>query len=394
MQKKQPNAVQITGSDGPFTYRYIAFSAVPGIALPDGLSETPLCAFPDSGARAFLARDLSSFAEHWDRTAAIGYMMLSGLIGSPRYRWPYALWSRVKTALVGADAIFLENLAREAARIREQRTKDFLGPGCFLVFEADAPVLTAPNFNNARRIKTIGFGIDVIDSTAYRAKHAKEVHSAATALSLGLTELGGNSDTAFLGDLLYLKGANELSLYCKTITAGAVGVVTTNQVPSAAVESAAGYVPALLSDDKLEVVVRLFVNSQRKSNDNLRAFIAGWSGLELLINRFEKVHRKAWLEILSNKQITLPDWDKDLTNVARDEYRLRDVFYAVSCVLDRQSTLTDCALFADMNNKRSGFYHRLEVNEQDLPTAQVLALFRKYLKLGLAGRGTPELDPG
>jgi hypothetical protein len=115
----------------------------------------------------------------------------------------------------------------------------------------------------------------------------------------------------------------------------------------------------------------------------LRSFIAAWSALELLVNRLERLTRGDWQELLKAEK-HLPAWDKNLRGVVPQEYRLRDRFFAIACVFDLAHAAKDVETFARINNTRSGFYHRLDVRDVDLPTGDVQDLFRRYLKTWLS----------
>jgi len=151
---------------------------------------------------------------------------------------------------------------------------------------------------------------------------------------------------------------------------------------TATIEKTNAYIPAMIGDTRIETAIYLFVQSQRKENDNLRAFIAAWSALELIINRLSKLVRADWQSRL--RESALPIWDKNLLDVPAEEYRMRDRFFSVACVLDAESAESDSQTFTRANSMRSDFYHRLDVQEGDLPTSDVRELFRKYLKLGLS----------
>jgi hypothetical protein len=66
-----------------------------------------------------------------------------------------------------------------------------------------------------------------------------------------------------------------------------------------------------MKDAKLDGAVDLFVQSQRRSYDNLRAFIAAWSPLELLVNRLARAYQAQFGALLDGGT-ALPAWDKDL----------------------------------------------------------------------------------
>jgi hypothetical protein len=63
----------------------------------------------------------------------------------------------------------------------------------------------------------------------------------------------------------------------------------------------------------------------------LRAFIAAWSALELLINRLARVYQADFAAILKTGTV-LPAWEKDLKDLAPEKYRMRDRFFCVACV--------------------------------------------------------------
>lgn len=67
-----------------------------------------------------------------------------------------------------------------------------------------------------------------------------------------------------------------------------------------------------------------------------------------------------------------------------NDYKMRDRFFSVACVLDVASAQKDATLFDHINRTRNDFYHRMEVRDKDLPTNDVRILFRKYLRLGLS----------
>jgi hypothetical protein len=387
--------VKLEAHDGPFRYVYVSISAVPGLQLSkqasDGAGTRIIRSFPELGGEAFLTNDCESVALHIDRSTAIGTLLLTGLMGPARFGRLSTYYRRLAKHILGEYWTFARALRREAVMSRESRLKNFAGPGCYLVYRAEGQLLEPASLASARRIGDIGFGFDVVNGKAYRALHKRAVHSTATALSLSLTEHTGSPETRLLCEVIYLTGPGGLVVYPKTITMGAAGIVITNQNPDEAIQAATITVPILMADEKLDGAVSLFVQSQIKSHDNLRAFIPAWSALELLINRLSRLYRDKWVQMLVDATNSLPAWDQDLKTIPLDEYRMRDRFFAVACVLDIGSAETDSKEFVDINNKRSGYYHTMETAEQDLPTQRSQNLFRRYLKLALAKAQPPAL---
>lgn len=278
--------------------------------------------------------------------------------------------------------MFRSRLKRETITARERRHKQHKSSGCYLVYRADGDLIEQVRLHAARRFGDIGFGIDAFSGAPYRKVHRRALHSSATALSLALVDTSGSPETHFIRDIIYLTGKGGLKLYSKTIEMGAVGIVTSALNSSESLLKANCYIPAMINDSRVETAISLFVQSQKKENDNLRSFIAAWSALELLVNRLAKVIRPKWESLLEADG--LPEWDKELKDVPLQDYRMRDRFFSVACVLDMGSAMADTETFILINDMRSGFYHRMTVHEKDLPANDTRALFRKYLKLALS----------
>jgi hypothetical protein len=369
--------------DGPFRYVYVSISAVVGINLPGDAGDVGVCTFPELGSRAILTRDWDRYAMHIDRSSAIGMLLLTGLGGRPRFGRLSGWLGRAESLAFGETGAFQRRVLREADFSRKTRHKEHASSGCYIVYLADGDLLSPADLHAARRIGDIGFGIDMIDGAAYRKLHRRALHGTSTALSLALTDTTSSPEIRFLTDGVYLTGPSGLVVYAKSISMGAVGVAIASQRFAEAAQTAAAVTPILMKDTKLDSAVDLFVQSQRKSNDNLRAFIAAWSALELLVNRLASVHKARFLALIDSRA-PLPGWDKDLKEQPFEGYRMRDRFFSVACVLDLGAAAADAAEFASIKNDRSGYYHTMTVNEKDLPTHKAQRLFRKYLKLALA----------
>ena len=372
-----------TKEDGPFRFTYLAVIAVPGMRISEDSSvHTQFCAFPDLKAEAFLTQDWDTYCLHMDRSNAFAYLMLAAFRGRGRFGRLSANWHRLLVRLLGGQRMFRSRLKRETIAAHERRHKHHKSPGCYLVYHADGDVIEPVRLRFTRRFGDIGFCIDAFSSEPYREVHRRALHSSATALSLALVDTNGSPETHFIGDIIYLTGKGGLKLYSITIENGAVGIVTSAPPGSESLFEANRYIPAMINDSRLETAISLFVQSQKKENDNLRSFIAAWSALELVVNRLAKVIWPKWKSLLEADG--LPEWDKEMKDVVLQDYRMRDRFFSVACVLDMGSARADTETFIRINDMRSGFYHRMTVQERDLPTNDARALFRKYLKLGLS----------
>ena len=369
--------------DGPFTYVYLAVTAIPGMKYPDNIGETvPVHSFTERNAEAFLTPNWDMYCAHMDRSNAIAILLLTAFHGQRRFAWLSQYWDFLVFKFLGIEVGFVRNLKRETARIRKQRHKEQKSPGCYLVYRAEGALVEPPDLSVARRAGNIGFGIDNIRRDPYRKIHKPALHATVTALSMAIANSNGSPHTDFIGDVIYLKGKEDLTFYCRIMEMGSLSATISSKSAIDHLESAKEYIPAMLDDNSIETAISLFVQPQNKGNGNLRSFIAAWSALELIVNRLSKTTGPKWCELLSTGSI--PVWDKDLKNVLPPNYRLRDRFFAVACVLNQSTAVADADVFVRANDKRSDFYHRMGVKEEALPTNDVQMLFRKYLRLSLS----------
>ncbi|MDL2124672.1 MAG: hypothetical protein LWX51_16700 [Deltaproteobacteria bacterium] len=383
--KKRSTPDLVGEEHGPFTYTYLAIAAVPGMRLSDDTEgHLDFCSLPEWNAEVFLTEDWDTHCVHIDRSAALAYLMLTGFRGRKRFGRLSVYWHKLMVFLFGGEKVFRDRLERETIAARARRHENHKSPRCYLVYRAMGDLIQPVPLNAARRFGNIGFGIDAIQGVPYREQHRRALHSSATALSLALVDTNGSPHIHFFQDLIYLTGKDGFTLYSHTLEMGAATLIISSLSSAGCIDTAKSYIPRMINDNRIEIAISLFVESQNKKNDNLRSFIAAWSALELLINRLSKVARAEWRSLLETRMSTLPPWDRNLVEVSSEEYRMRDRFFSVTCVLDLDSAQADSEAFIRINDVRSGFYHRMEVRDKDLPTNDVQTLFRKYLRLGLA----------
>jgi hypothetical protein len=216
----------ITEEDGPFTYTYMALLAVPGIRLEDSQQALKLFSFADLNADVILTSEWDKYCLHMDRGAAIGTLILTGLRGGYRFKKISIYWNKLRRKILGADKTFYHNLEREEKVTKESRHREYKTSGCYLIYSANGDLLEQPRLDAARKIGVIGYGLDMINGENYRSVHRSALHSAATALSLTISDGNGSPEINFLRDSIHLNGVRGLIIYPRKIEMGAVGVVT------------------------------------------------------------------------------------------------------------------------------------------------------------------------
>jgi hypothetical protein len=373
---------QITKEDGPFNYNYIAVTSIPGIKLPsDQNDETTVYNFPELQSKAFLTNSCDRYFSHRDKNSALIYLMCTAFRGRKKYGKLSVYWHKLLVRLFGDKKMFNSRLNIETKFAAEKRSKLKKNIGSYLVYHASDSLLDPLNLYAASRVGRIGFGFDIFPAKKIRENHQYALNSTLTALSLALDGTNGSPDTHFIGDIIYLTGKNGLNIYSSTINAGSAGVITSAPPEVESLLKLNSYIPAMINDKRLETSVSLYIQSQKKGNDNLRSFIAAWSAFELIVNRFSKMVWPKWQILLEKTKI--PDWNRDLKQLPIKDYYLRDKFFSIACVFDYNSVSEDTKIFIKINKMRNDFYHRLDLNEKDLPTSETQKLFRKYIKLGL-----------
>src|SRR5712692_958702 len=132
----------ICEEQGPFTYTYLAVTAVPGMRLPeDSDGHLQFCSFPEWNAEAFLTRDWDAYCVHMDRSDALAYLMLTAFRGRERFGRLSAYWHQLMVRLLGGEKMFRSRLEHETTAARERRHKSHRSPGCYLVYRAEGDVI-------------------------------------------------------------------------------------------------------------------------------------------------------------------------------------------------------------------------------------------------------------
>lgn len=384
-QRSAPDSIRET--DGPFTYEYVAVFSTPGLLLPENSPEqVQIYSRPDEGVEAFLTNSAKGVMHHFDRSNAIATLLLSGFRGSTRYGKFSVAWHKLLLRMFGANRVFNQRLYKEIAAARGRRFLHQKAQPCYLIYRATGSMVEPFKVEAARKFGLVGFGIDAIKSDDYRESHKPAIQSIVAALSVRISEEGGFPNIQFLDDIVFLNAAEGLRIYLRGLKMGRPTVFTSSILSEESFSAVNNYISLILLDKRIKNAVALFVQAQHAENDNLRAFIAAWSGLELLINGYFKTLQPAWESMLDENSL-LPNWDRRLDEFPRKDYRLRDKFFMACCVLNIDDAENDSSLFIEINNCRNRYYHSGEVNDIDLPTADVLRLFLKYLGAGVSLKG-------
>lgn len=130
-------------------------------------------------------------------------------------------------------------------------------------------------------------------------------------------------------------------------------------------------------------VYRLLAKAISRDNDDLRRFMFGWAGLEILIkiifSEYEKVFVQNLLEADPARQAGR--YFKRIRELMKGKYNIVDQFVVVASCIASSSAEIDIQEFSRIKKFRDSFFHDTSVAENVLPTVAAVELLKKYLRL-------------
>jgi hypothetical protein len=201
---------------------------------------------------------------HIDKSAALAAQLLNGLFSPDREGTPQ------------------ERLAAETEVVRVRRANQTSG-GLFLVFDGEAQIPT-PEFRAYRDAGEFAVAMDAMSKPEIRERFRPFVQSVLAALGLSLPE---NADRRVekSGEVVYLVDPDtQKPIYNFTVEGGFARGSIASPLTLDAIAEAAALAPKLASHKAVARPTSLLVASLNEATDDLQAFIAAWSALEIFVN--------------------------------------------------------------------------------------------------------------
>ncbi len=123
-----------------------------------------------------------------------------------------------------------------------------------------------------------------------------------------------------------------------------------------------------------------------EATDELQAFIAAWSALEIFVNAtFKSTYENRFFGIMADgaPEAAKPVFAR-FKDVMSDKYGLANKFLIVASVLDPSAATEDATEFGRLKKIRDDLLHALISPAGPLPTNGAQKLLLKYMKLHLA----------
>jgi hypothetical protein len=308
------------------------------------------------------------FCFHIDRSAAIGTCLLTGLFAPEGKGTPE------------------ERLAALIGSISSDRQKKH-GSGVFLICEGTGDI-PSPDFNIRRDMGGFGICFDAFDKKAVCALFRPAVRSGLAAITLVLSEdADGRIDK--VGDVSCLvEPGTEKPIYSFSFAMGLAKLSVAKPISADAIHRVRELLERLPRDGPLAKVVNLLIESQETTTNDLRAFIAAWSALEIFVAAlFKATYCERWFSVMvKSAPASARSYFDRLKVVMSDKHRLTDKFLIIASVLNEGAAEQDTATFKHLKKVRDGLFHASEGARFHYPAEAVQKLVRKYLELHLAGK--------
>lgn len=142
---------------------------------------------------------------------------------------------------------------------------------------------------------------------------------------------------------------------------------------------------ALLADESLNRVQRLLRNGFEIERDRLRAFLASWNAIEILVNKLFKEHYESALFEKISSSMDTPAYRQVVERIrgvmGKGKFTLADKFMVIVAELSKTKSDDDVQLFKSAKKKRDELLHGEAIDEEELPISDVRKLAAKYLRL-------------
>jgi hypothetical protein len=346
--------------------QYIVVYKVHGAnKLSDESGSSTINGLEELGITAALTTDPESHFAHIDRHSALSAQILKALF-TP-----------------SSEGTWQERLATEIASLKAKRAERS-GSGLFLICKGDIDV-SSPDLSNHRDLDEFAVAFDAVDKDEIRAKFRRSVQIVIAALSFSLPE-GTDARIEKIGEVVFLLDPTTgKPTYTFSPKGGQVRLSLASPITPSALSEIGTLAAKLNKDTGVARPVALLVSSLDPATNDLQAFIAAWSALEILINAtFKSTYGARWLAIMREgaPASAAPVFDR-LSDVMKDKYRLTDKFITIASVLGSAEATSDAVEFRRLKKTRDELFHALD-SQPLLPTDAVQRLALKYLRLHLS----------
>ena len=346
-----------------YTYT-AAWAVVGGISLRK--ESPPIVLASSENGRFLLTHSPDELLASVDEASAVGRLMLKGLARHVGY------------------GDFQSALSSEIDEIRIERKKKAAGQAV-LLFQAQGEI-EASIQEPFREHDTFIVTFDAIEQSRVRQLYKPEIDAMKVAVAV---ESDVPSRFSYLTDGTHLHNESGKSVYSISFSMNAEGLASIYLSDEAATRIGSRYA-VINQESELDSVERLFCQMADYNTDKLKAFLMGWTALEILIAKSFKSYEDQFLAPFANADHPglRERFLVRIKGVMKDKYRLTDKFIVVTAVLfpnvDGVEVDRNYSDFCKLKGLRDSISHGEPFSEKDLPVHEMAALLRKYVVARIA----------
>jgi hypothetical protein len=340
-------------------YEYIVAYKVSGLTLPKDTAEITLPDYHDgSKAQCILTSQADIHLDNVDRGRAIAGVMLRRVFGTP------------------GEGKAVDLLNAEIQEIREERKK-VVGSSPVLVvrFSGDIDVKLP---NKLHRDDQYAVGLDFINKAAIHADLSPVLQGICATVCLIPDK---HVSLKSIASGIYALDDDKRPYYSLSFT-GSGAATFAHQISEADRSFLESMLPHVNGHTKLERVIRLLTQAFDADSDELRAFLAGWTGIEILVNKAFRSYETVFVNSLRGAappETVIRYFDR-IQSVMKDKYSLVDKFTMMAACIAPDDADNDIAQFSKLKNVRDKLLHGADISDKQLPVNELRALLAKYVR--------------
>lgn len=350
-------------------YTYIAIYRFEGLAPSNPPQDIVVYENKDDRVTVTLTSNLSHHALPLDRSLAISSLLLRGL------------FSPENTPNITAS------VDQQIAEIQQQRVSKF-GNSIFAVVTIKGRSKIDLKENLHKEADDFHLCFDAADKEALRKAHEEKIHSIISAISMA-TEPEYHAQQIATG--FDFSDANGKPLYSLTARMGAARLTVPKYINPERKADISKMIGLAYGNKTLRTPFRLLSQSLATMHDNLRAFTAAWSSMEIFTNKVFSEYENRFISNISihHDSHGVNQFLGRISEVMKDKYRLADKFSLISSFLSDDAT-ADIEQFKKLKRIRDNISHGDEFDEEHLPVEDTRKLAAKYLGLHLTAEKSSE----
>lgn len=304
-----------------------------------------------------------------DKGAAAANLLLRGLFNAEKFPDPAA------------------SIARQVEELRAERRGKSAGV-TVLVIEAFGT--SEATIQKTNEVDGMVLTFDAVDKAAIRAAHKEQIDSAKLAVAF---ESEPPSRLEKFTEGIYLTDTAQRTIHSITLQMNARGYVSSRVTDEAATRISERFI-SVDSQAELRSICRLYAQMAENEDEPLKAFLFGWSALEILVAKMFVAFEEQFMSpLLGGPQTRLRErFLRRVRDVMKDKYRLVEKFTCVTVVLfpDAADADVDGYLekFERLKRMRDKLLHGEDIAENTLPVHELSGLLRSYVLAYLARPNT------